>query len=107
MSKVEQAFALAKERYAELGVDVDAALERVAKIEISLHCWQGDDVIGFESGANCALTPKKRSRSSPESNASTCTLSISKTAARRSIAMKSNRATSKDGSTGRKRKRSG
>ena len=52
MSKVEQAFALAKERYAELGVDVDAALERVAKIEISLHCWQGDDVIGFESGGS-------------------------------------------------------
>lgn len=49
MSKIEQAFALAKERYAELGVDVDAAIERVNKIQISLHCWQGDDVAGFES----------------------------------------------------------
>ncbi|MGN0931194.1 MAG: L-rhamnose isomerase [Thermoguttaceae bacterium] len=49
MSNIEQAFALAKERYAELGVDVDAAIERVNKIQISLHCWQGDDVAGFES----------------------------------------------------------
>ena len=49
MSNIEKAFALAKERYAELGVDVDAAIERVNKIQISLHCWQGDDVAGFES----------------------------------------------------------
>ncbi|MCF0234736.1 MAG: L-rhamnose isomerase, partial [Thermoguttaceae bacterium] len=49
MSKIEQAFALAKERYAEIGVDVDAAMEKVSKIKISLHCWQGDDVGGFES----------------------------------------------------------
>ena len=46
---VEQSFALAKERYAGLGVDVDQALERLAKIPISLHCWQGDDVGGFEN----------------------------------------------------------
>ena len=52
MSKIEQAFALAKERYAELGVDVDAAIERVNKIQISLHCWQGDDVAGFESAGD-------------------------------------------------------
>jgi L-rhamnose isomerase len=46
--KVAQAFALAKERYADLGVDVDRALKTLAKIPISLHCWQGDDVGGFE-----------------------------------------------------------
>ncbi|MGC8639817.1 MAG: L-rhamnose isomerase [Isosphaeraceae bacterium] len=46
---VEQSFALAKERYAGLGVDVEQALERLAKIPISLHCWQGDDVGGFEN----------------------------------------------------------
>jgi L-rhamnose isomerase len=46
---IEQAFALAKERYAELGVDVEKALERLARIAISLHCWQGDDVGGFEN----------------------------------------------------------
>ncbi len=45
---VAQAFALAKERYATLGVDVERALKTLAKIPISLHCWQGDDVGGFE-----------------------------------------------------------
>ena len=40
---------LAKERYAELGVDTDKALKRLSSIPISLHCWQGDDVGGFES----------------------------------------------------------
>ena len=48
MSKIEQAYELAKERYGELGVDVDRAMGRLAEIPISLHCWQGDDVIGFE-----------------------------------------------------------
>ena len=38
----------AVERYGELGVDVDEALRRLAAIPISLHCWQGDDVGGFE-----------------------------------------------------------
>lgn len=47
--KVEQAFALAKERYADLGVDVESAMEQLARIPISLHCWQGDDVGGFEN----------------------------------------------------------
>ena len=45
----EQAFDLARERYAEFGVDVDAALKRLSRIPISLHCWQGDDVGGFEN----------------------------------------------------------
>ena len=45
---IEQAYALAKERYAALGVDTDAALQKLATIPISLHCWQGDDVGGFE-----------------------------------------------------------
>jgi L-rhamnose isomerase len=47
--QLELAFKLAAERYAELGVDVGKALARVAKIPISLHCWQGDDVGGFEN----------------------------------------------------------
>jgi L-rhamnose isomerase len=42
-------FALAKERYAKLGVDVDKALRQLARVPISLHCWQGDDVGGFEN----------------------------------------------------------
>ena len=48
----QKAFSLARERYAELGVDVSAALDALAVIPISLHCWQGDDIGGFEnSGA--------------------------------------------------------
>ncbi len=46
------AFELAAGRYAELGVNVDAALETLARVPISLHCWQGDDVGGFESFGN-------------------------------------------------------
>jgi L-rhamnose isomerase len=46
---IEQAYWLARERYAALGVDTDDALARLARIPISLHCWQGDDVGGFEN----------------------------------------------------------
>ncbi|HOX06342.1 MAG TPA: L-rhamnose isomerase [Planctomycetota bacterium] len=45
---VQQAYRLAAERYAELGVDVDGALAALGKVSLSLHCWQGDDVRGFE-----------------------------------------------------------
>jgi L-rhamnose isomerase len=48
-AQVQAAYGIAKERYAILGVDTDAALQRLAQISISLHCWQGDDVAGFES----------------------------------------------------------
>ena len=48
-NSIEQAYQLAKERYAELGVDTDAAVKALADIAISLHCWQGDDVGGFET----------------------------------------------------------
>jgi L-rhamnose isomerase len=41
----------AKEIYASIGVDVEQALTTLANIPISLHCWQGDDVVGFEEGA--------------------------------------------------------
>lgn len=47
--QVEQAYDLASERYAALGVQTDAAIERLGTIAISLHCWQGDDVGGFEN----------------------------------------------------------
>ncbi len=46
---INQAYDLAKERYAGIGVDTDEALARLAQIAISLHCWQGDDVVGFEN----------------------------------------------------------
>ncbi|GHU65439.1 L-rhamnose isomerase [Clostridia bacterium] len=43
------AFDWAKSAYAQQGVDVETALERLAAVPLSLHCWQGDDVLGFES----------------------------------------------------------
>jgi L-rhamnose isomerase len=47
--QIEQAYKLANERYATLGVDTEKAMDRLGRIAISLHCWQGDDVGGFES----------------------------------------------------------
>ncbi len=49
MGSTAQSFALAKQQFADWGVDVEAALDRLAAISISLHCWQGDDVTGFEN----------------------------------------------------------
>jgi L-rhamnose isomerase len=46
---LEHSYQLAKERYAEVSVDIDRALKILATIPISLHCWQGDDVGGFEN----------------------------------------------------------
>jgi L-rhamnose isomerase len=46
---IETAFMLAKEQYAAWGVQVDQALKQLSQIAISLHCWQGDDVTGFEN----------------------------------------------------------
>ena len=46
---IEQAYQIARERYAALGVDTDKAMEALGKISISLHCWQADDVTGFEN----------------------------------------------------------
>jgi L-rhamnose isomerase len=46
---IAKSFSLAQERYAALGVDVEHALKTLATIPVSLHCWQGDDVGGFEN----------------------------------------------------------
>jgi len=47
-TQIEQALRIAAERYHEVGVDVERACARLAEIALSLHCWQGDDVSGFE-----------------------------------------------------------
>ena len=49
-STMEKRFELAREMYASLGVDVEAALRLLQTVAISIHCWQGDDVAGFEAG---------------------------------------------------------
>ncbi len=46
----------AKAKYAALGVDTDAAIERLKKVPVALHCWQGDDVRGFDTDPNKPLT---------------------------------------------------
>lgn len=47
-ARVEQQYQAARERYAEVGVDADAAVQRALQVPISLQCWQADDVAGFE-----------------------------------------------------------
>jgi L-rhamnose isomerase len=46
---IDQAFDLAKQRFAAVGVDVEAALAKLDQLPVSMHCWQGDDVRGFEN----------------------------------------------------------
>lgn len=46
---IEKAYEIAKERYAAIGIDTEAAMEKLQKIQLSLHCWQADDVRGFEN----------------------------------------------------------
>lgn len=46
--EITQAYQMAKEQYAGLGVDVDLAMRNLNQIALSIHCWQGDDVGGFE-----------------------------------------------------------
>jgi L-rhamnose isomerase len=48
---IEKMYALARQRYADLGVDTEQAMKTLATVPISLHCWQGDDVHGFEAAA--------------------------------------------------------
>ncbi|MBR6534454.1 MAG: L-rhamnose isomerase [Clostridia bacterium] len=46
---VKQAYEIAKEAYAKLGIDTDKVIKETAEIPVSIHCWQGDDVRGFEN----------------------------------------------------------
>lgn len=54
VKQMNKSYKIAHQQYADLGVDVDRALKVLATIPISLHCWQGDDVGGFESGGSLA-----------------------------------------------------
>lgn len=48
----KELYQIAKERYAELGIDTEAVIEKLSKVGISMHCWQGDDVKGFENAGS-------------------------------------------------------
>ena len=61
LAQTSNSYTEASELYASIGVDTEAALKRLAKIPVSIHCWQGDDVGGFEStdgqlGSGLAVT---------------------------------------------------
>ncbi|MDU3157999.1 L-rhamnose isomerase [Hafnia alvei] len=48
-TSIDQAWELAKQRFSAVGVDVENALKTMEKLPVSMHCWQGDDVAGFEN----------------------------------------------------------
>ncbi|MDS0525018.1 L-rhamnose isomerase [Clostridium sp. SHJSY1] len=49
---IKERYELAKKDYENLGIDVEKSLESLQKVKISIHCWQGDDVTGFEVSQN-------------------------------------------------------
>ncbi len=48
---MDSRYSYAKDTYAKIGIDTEAVLKKLADVSISLHCWQGDDVTGFDSRA--------------------------------------------------------
>ncbi|MBQ9350210.1 MAG: L-rhamnose isomerase, partial [Phyllobacterium sp.] len=50
-----KAYEIAKERYAAWGIDTDKALEQLQDFHLSMHCWQADDVGGFESSGDLTV----------------------------------------------------
>lgn len=48
-TSIESAWTLAKERFSQLGIDAEAAMKKLDTLPVSIHCWQGDDVAGFEN----------------------------------------------------------
>ena len=49
---IKERYEAARESYRRLGVDTDEALKRLQAIPVSMHCWQGDDVIGFDGAGS-------------------------------------------------------
>lgn len=49
-TQLEQAWEIAKQRYAAVGVDVEEALRQLDRLPVSMHCWQGDDVAVSKTG---------------------------------------------------------
>ncbi|MFZ6037049.1 MAG: L-rhamnose isomerase [Bacteroidota bacterium] len=47
--QIKKAYEAAKEQYAALGIDTDQAIEKLNTVPLSIHCWQADDVLGFEN----------------------------------------------------------
>ena len=49
MERVDRGYEIAREMYAEIGVNTDLAMEKLDGIPVSMHCWQIDDLSGFEN----------------------------------------------------------
>lgn len=49
LERINASYELAKEAYSELGIDTEVVMEKLKNIPVSVHCWQGDDVSGFEN----------------------------------------------------------
>ena len=67
---IEKAYEIAREQYAALGVNTDMVLENLKSVNLSIHCWQADDVAGFEDtsgslGGGLAVTGNSTGRVSP------------------------------------------
>lgn len=45
---LQERYEAAREVYAAAGIDTDAAIEKISRVPVSMHCWQGDDVVGFD-----------------------------------------------------------
>ena len=70
-------YAEAKARYAAIGVDTEAAIARLKAVPISLHCWQGDDVRGFDTDPTKPLTGGIQTTGGATTNASNLTVDTS------------------------------
>jgi L-rhamnose isomerase len=51
LEEIQKAYQLAKVRYAQFGINTDEAIQKTLAIPLSIHCWQGDDVVGFEGAS--------------------------------------------------------
>ncbi len=49
MKRIDQAYEIARERYAALGIDTEKVIDTLQNVQLSMHCWQADDVAGFET----------------------------------------------------------
>ena len=56
----------AKEMYKSLGIDTDQVIQILKNIPVSLHCWQGDDVKGFDQDGPAVSRPRETIREEPE-----------------------------------------
>ena len=54
-TRIEQLYDAARDRYGQLGVDTDRAIDGLRGLAVSIHCWQGDDVHGFEPAGATVL----------------------------------------------------